>query len=275
MGTGYRNSISQWSNGDYSSESTNDQDDIAILGNSIGLAADEAGDTFAAAEMMASVSGAGGTTYSATGVISSRNDIDVWRFSLEEASDVVIEALPWRSDIYTAGSNLDIKLKLNHISNGNMFVTAAAPSGQTDATISRQLNAGIYAVSIMNDGDPNSYSRYGSLGQYDVSVTAAATNTTTTTDVITTTTSTSTTTTTTTTPAPSAPFFISEVGESCNRACTGRGYDGASTNTELINSQERLQYVLEQRLNISAASVCQTYYGSNSIVGPSGVLARA
>ena len=181
MGTGYYNSVSQWSNGDYA-DATNTQDDVNQMGAAIGYAADEAGETPANAAALPPVAGG----FAVSGVVAQRTDVDAWSFSLASAADVAVLALPWTSDDYTAGANLDIVLKLYALPSGSLMYTVA-PSGQTSASLSRRLDAGAYAVTIEGGGDPGSYSDYGSLGQYDLSVVVTPDLTTTTTTAATTT----------------------------------------------------------------------------------------
>lgn len=174
MGTGYYNSLSQWSSGDYP-DATNQEDDVAALTARLGLRPDEAGATPTTATDLAVTSD---RTYGAVGVITHRADVDVWRFIVVGEASVTVVALPWYADRYTPGQNLDILMKL--LADDGSVLATAQPTGDTSATLERTLPPGLYFVSVEGDGERGKYSDYGSMGQYSLSVDMAVPTTTTT-----------------------------------------------------------------------------------------------
>lgn len=163
MGTGYDNSVSQWSKGEYNN-ADNFEDDVAIMANQFGLRPDEAGQTTSSA---ASVTlGNGGATFKATGVINSRTDRDYWKITVLGSGTLSVTAKPWKASSATAGGNLDILLRLRN--QGGNIIKTHNPSGRTDAALSQSVTPGTYYVEIDGTSEPNGYSDYASLGQYDI-----------------------------------------------------------------------------------------------------------
>jgi PKD repeat protein len=168
MGVGYSKAISQWSRGEYSG-ANNTQDDFTVAGsNGLPLRADDHGNTTASATALA------GTPATATGVISTRTDVDAFTINAS-AGPATISVAP-----VATSANLDVKLELRD-SNGNLVASDDPASGSTNgdnstglgASVSVTLANGTYTILVdgVGFGDPlnTGYSDYGSVGFYQVS----------------------------------------------------------------------------------------------------------
>jgi hypothetical protein len=173
LGVGYYQPIVQFSNGDYPN-ADNTQDDFAVMGTKgLGIRVDEAGDTNASAVGLCNKG-----TVVAAGVIATRTDSDWFSFTANAGWTVNVTATA-----ATTSPNLDIELKL-HNSAG------AGPSNNpVSATLTPDLATGMgagisyvvpvtgtYYVKVDGIGRAGSYSDYGSVGRYRLTVTKPAPN---------------------------------------------------------------------------------------------------
>jgi hypothetical protein len=152
MGIGYNKSLTTWHNGTNSNSSTSYQDDMSVIassGNGFGYRQDDWGNTIATAGVLT-----GSTQLSASGIISTMADVDIFRFTAG-AGTVTF-------DIKGAslGQNLDVLAKLLD-DKGNEIVVSN-PSDKVNASISTALNAGTYYLQVGSNG------QYGRVGQYTV-----------------------------------------------------------------------------------------------------------
>lgn len=173
MGVGYQHPVSQWSKGEYKG-ANNKQDDFSVMaGNGATLRTDDYGDTKETATFVST-----GFPITKTGVISHPKDYDLVKFNAG-AGAATITVTP-----ATNSPNLDVAIELLN-STGKAVAKANPASAQTsadvatglDASISSTLTAGTYYVKI--DGTKNGsggtgYSDYGSLGAWNLSITAAS-----------------------------------------------------------------------------------------------------
>jgi uncharacterized protein YdeI (BOF family) len=152
MGVGYNKSLTTWHNGTNSNSSTSLQDDMAIIassGNGFGYRQDDRGNSISNATILT-----GGSQLSASGIITTTADVDVFRFSTGTGNvsfDIKGASL---------GQNLDVVAKLLDNS-GNALLTSD-PSDKINANISTFLNAGTYYIQVGSNG------QYGRVGQYTV-----------------------------------------------------------------------------------------------------------
>lgn len=162
MGVGYYKPVTQWSKGEYPGANQL-QDDLAVMQTyGIALIADDHGNVNSAATVLS------GTSISATGIIASRSDVDVFQFSTGSGNVTInLSAAP-------RGANLDIEARISD-ANGNVVATVN-PAG-LPASFNQYLSAGVYYLTIdgVGAGDlTTGYNDYASIGQYSITGTLPA-----------------------------------------------------------------------------------------------------
>lgn len=100
--------LTVWSSGEYAS-ANNKQDDVLILRSLLGSRSDEAGETLSTAADLTYVSD---TSFSNAGIISSREDKDLWRLMTLSSGLVVINVGVFEAPIGAGGNNLNVRLRL-------------------------------------------------------------------------------------------------------------------------------------------------------------------
>ena len=170
MGVGYYKELVQWSKGEYTGANQT-QDDLAVMQTrGAPLMADDHGDTMATATLMNAVEQSGTLTLSASGLISTRADADVFRFTMGSGT-LVLNLAPG-----SRGANLDIAAGVYDAD--GILVAASNPVDALNASFNLSgLPAGTYYLRVdgTGKGDPSTgYSDYGSLGEYYISGTAPA-----------------------------------------------------------------------------------------------------
>ena len=183
MGAGFYQNVSQWSKGEYY-RANNLEDDLEVItgNNGFDYRLDDYGNTNATAfELTASNT----NTLSAFGIIERNTDLDVFSF-VTGAGDVSFEINP-SARVYVAddngnftveyleerGANLDIWAGL-YKADGTL-VAESNPVESLSASFDLTLDAGEYYIHIdgIGKGDPfaenpDGYTDYGSLGQYQI-----------------------------------------------------------------------------------------------------------
>lgn len=164
MGVGYYQNLTQWSKGEYAN-ANNTQDDLAVIANYVGYAADDHGNTAATATLLPA-----GSELSAWGAIERSTDVDVFKFATGSG------AIALNIGGSGLGPNLDITISLYDAA--GVLVAANNPTDFLDCSIAGTLSAGTYYLQLKptGKGDPltGGYSSYGSLGQYAISATVIA-----------------------------------------------------------------------------------------------------
>jgi len=168
MGVGYYKAITQWSKGEYAGANQT-QDDLAVIqSNGARTIRDDYPDNRPQPL---------GTSSVATGIISTRSDVDVFSITVTQQSAITITATP-----AATSPNLDIALTPGGFGGGT---TVNPRSGSTsgdvatgmDASISAVVSPGTYTVRVDGGGAPPvdavdiGYSDYASLGAYTISLT--------------------------------------------------------------------------------------------------------
>jgi hypothetical protein len=183
MGTGYNRNLSQWSKGEYT-DASNQQDDLAILDSKLNLRGDDHADTLAGASRI--VFDASGDVTVTTpeddpqnllddnkGIIETAADLDAFYFDTPGGSTSLAITPAWQTR-YTRGANLDIHAAL-YDANGTLLLEDDDLS-DTGSNLSAALTAGRYYVVVQGIGNSQSpYTAYGSIGQYFISGTIPAT----------------------------------------------------------------------------------------------------
>jgi len=165
MGTGNLRNVSQWSKGEYSN-SSEPQDDLAIISIKAPYRADDHGDTQAASTVWIS------SPINQAGRVETTGNADYFRFSTA-AGSVSFSANPYRCDTSTWGGNLDILLEL--YDSNQTLVASDNPATLATASISTTVAAGTYYLVLKPAAagnplasTPSGYTTYGSLGQYTI-----------------------------------------------------------------------------------------------------------
>ncbi len=177
MGSAYNRSVTHWSRGEYlnatnntsSANYGNGPDDLAVIasltnGNGFGFRPDDHGDTIASATALPGLSPA------ASGLITTTQDVDVFRFSTG-AGTIGIQLDP-----AAPGTNLDIRARLLDAAGG--LVAEADNATSLSATLAVVVPAGTYHLTVDGTGTgsplatpPTGYTEYGSIGRYQLSTT--------------------------------------------------------------------------------------------------------
>ncbi len=164
MGAAYSAAVSQWSKGEYAG-ATNTEDDLAIISssrNGFGYYPDDHSETSAGATALELV---GLDTLEGWGYIERDSDTDVFMFQTT-GGPVEISA-----DNAERDPNLDIRLAL--LDQAGNEIAVSDPSSSLDATLATSLASGSYFLAVTGVGNNTSgYTGYGSLGEYELRVTA-------------------------------------------------------------------------------------------------------
>lgn len=173
MGAGYYQPITQWSKGEYPGANQT-QDDLAVIATGAPLRTDDVGDTAATAGML-------WPQDASNGVISTRTDVDAWRFTAAGTTTVTVTPADY--------ANLDASLRITDaagttLATVNPTAAASSPSvatglGATYTFTAPSAGATYLAyVDGVGQGSPSSagsYSDYSSLGNYQIALTTGST----------------------------------------------------------------------------------------------------
>jgi hypothetical protein len=166
MGVPFSCSLVQWNPGDYPG-AINTEDDLMVITsvtNGVSFVSDDHGDVIASATPLAPPVGAPAEVIGAAdGRIGRREDVDVFTFVLPAPDEVIV-----RAELLAPGTNLDVRLDL--LDAEGQLITTSNPAAEPDASIIRVLPAGTYAVRLDGVGLPGTYSDYGCLGEYALTV---------------------------------------------------------------------------------------------------------
>ncbi len=168
MGNPLNQEVTQWSRGDYPG-SNNPEDDLAIIAAAgLSLLPDDAGDTFADALPLNSSSPG---HFTGEGRIGTPGDRDVYRFDAAAGNlRIDVDTLPF-------GANLNVRLTL--LDDRGTVITSASPRGRLGASIQTRLTrSGTYALVVAGAplAEAGQRTAYGSLGFYQIRVTASPTS---------------------------------------------------------------------------------------------------
>lgn len=164
MGIGYYKNFTTWHTGSSIEGCNVIQNDIDIISNGesrIGLRTDEHGNT----RQTATGISFDGQDFQGSGVITNRNDKDVFKLPLVLGAQLKVKAVPGSAGAANSGANLDIQLYLLR-SNGDT-IGRYNPAGQLGVTIDTVLWSGTYYLVVDGSGNANC-NDYGSLGYYKI-----------------------------------------------------------------------------------------------------------
>jgi PKD repeat protein len=164
MGNSYYSEVTQFSRGEYTG-ANNLEDDLAIIDTYIPRSPDLAGDDILTAVPLA------GPVFSATGLIQSRTDADLYRV------DAAAGTLNFTVSPASPDSNLDISLGLYN--GAGSLLTSSNPAASLGATLNAVVSAGTYYLAVDGAGfgtGSTGYTDYDSLGQFSLSGTLTSTD---------------------------------------------------------------------------------------------------
>lgn len=163
MGVSYYKDVTQWSRGEYPNANNLEDDTTVMLGEGISRRVDEHGDSIANATVLS------GTAVVSNGIISTRTDADLFRFTTG-AGTVSFTATP-----AVPSPNLDVQLA---IYDGSGTLVTFADSIGMGGALNANLAAGTYYLALdgVGTGSPLTlYNDYGSLGEYSLAGTLVPT----------------------------------------------------------------------------------------------------
>ena len=183
MGMGYWQPLTQWSKGEYA-DATQLQDDVAILRRKLGGVAHDAGTSRQTARLMKPTDRIDADTALAvaSGVVDDARAEQWYAFEATAATGVVSATAVVVPFMEYVRANLDLVLTLYH-TDGQTILEQSNPWSTWDAddvSLGGSLvfdvhEPGVYYVTVKStgSGDPYTwgYSAYGSLGQYNLTVT--------------------------------------------------------------------------------------------------------
>jgi hypothetical protein len=168
MGASYYRNLSQWSIGDYSN-ATNQQDDLAAIATILGYRNDDHGNTInSASELSYTLDNLGKAILgNNSGIIEKRSDVDLFHFYLAGGNidlQISASALP--------RPNLDMEIKLLDKNNQVLATVSHNHKNFTnDIVLQKALPAGDYYLQIDGVGTGNAstgWTDYGSLGKFSI-----------------------------------------------------------------------------------------------------------
>jgi len=162
MGSGYYQNHTTWHIGPSTVNCSTLQNDFDIIStiNGFGLRTDDHGNNISAATPINIFADA----FSASGLINTSTDLDVFKLLLDHPTTLKLSAIPQNVGSGDDGANVDIKLTLM---NGVDTINSYNPSTLLNAGIDTNLNAGTYYLVV--DGIGNVYHNdIGSIGLYNL-----------------------------------------------------------------------------------------------------------
>ncbi|NEO37779.1 MAG: hypothetical protein F6J90_16170 [Moorea sp. SIOASIH] len=165
MGNSDFKDLTQWSQGEYTGAS-NQEDDLDIITgqNGFGYRLDDYSNWRTDAAAL-SINDGQVENY---GIIEQNNDIDWFEFN-STTGDIALDIEP-----FERGANLDILARLYNAS--GQLISSSNPIGSLSGSFNVDLDPGQYYLSVEGTGQGNlvtGYSDYGSLGQYSITGTIA------------------------------------------------------------------------------------------------------
>lgn len=157
MGVGYYSEMTQWSKGEYSG-ANNTQDDLNTIAGYTPLIADDFGNTRESAQLFSA-----GASFAASGMISTRTDVDLFRIQAA-AGTLTVTAAP-------SHTSPNLKLSLELLDQSGSPIATATSIGASPASISHVVETGYYYLRVDGIGSGTAltgFTDYASLGGYQL-----------------------------------------------------------------------------------------------------------
>ncbi|MBL0145546.1 MAG: T9SS type A sorting domain-containing protein [Chitinophagaceae bacterium] len=168
MGNSYYRNMTNWNNGQIQTGCTNTEDNLQIITTQNGFTYRT--DDYAE-NMNGSTTAFANGNFTVDGIITTNTDIDAFKFTLTNNSNVHVTAIPYNLAANYVGANLDIKLQLFNAS--GTLIRTYDPVASMSITVDTVLNLGTYYWRVDGAGNVN-VGEYGSLGSYTLSSTSSA-----------------------------------------------------------------------------------------------------
>ena len=176
--------VDQWSIGEYK-DANNDEDDLAIIGgaaNGFGFKTDDFANFFNGGTPTIDVgllSPTGPNRVGATGFITRRFDLDVFRFTVSNLGEVTFRAIPLDVESTdpepgsnTNGANLAAQVRLLDADGLEIAVGVESGGNLLSSEVTADITPGTYYIEVSGAGrgaDPDTgFSDYASLGEYTI-----------------------------------------------------------------------------------------------------------
>jgi hypothetical protein len=166
MGVGYYRPVSQWSKGEYNL-ANNQQDDLASITNpkfGVGYRVDDHSNSIVNATTL--TTNTSGVVIQKNGVITNEADIDFFTFTTG-GGNVVLNI-----NTVSRHGNLDIQGKVYNLNGEQLWSYTNTVAGALNATVSMNIVAGKYYVSVdgtsAGSAASGGYSAYASIGSYTI-----------------------------------------------------------------------------------------------------------
>ena len=162
MGNSYYRNMTSWNNGQINTGCTNYQDNLSIITTQNGFTyrADDYNET-----MNGSTTSLSGSNFSLNGIVTTPTDIDAFKFTLNNNSNILLNVVPFNIGSNYIGANLDVKVELYN-STGALLKTYD-PADIMSVNIDTVLSGGTYYIKVDGTGNIN-VGDYGSLGAYTI-----------------------------------------------------------------------------------------------------------
>ncbi|TAE91436.1 MAG: hypothetical protein EAZ81_06735 [Verrucomicrobia bacterium] len=165
MGAPYGAGVVHWSRGEYTS-ANNQEDDIAIIAQTLPLNTDLVGnDSFSAEALLPDEDG----NFTVDGGIETQADLDVYSFETSGGL-VTINATPSGPNTGVNGQNLNIRLRITDSGGGT--IVDSNDQGSLPTSISSNLVGGSYFLIVEGAGEgtwaTGGYGDYGSIGNFSI-----------------------------------------------------------------------------------------------------------
>lgn len=169
MGVGYYRNMSVWHKGTTPWDCAGEQDDIGIIAGTVSPTADTAEglrpDDHLNTSASATVTNFSNNQFTASGIIGTATDQDMFRFMLPSSGRFQLNGVPYNVGNGNAGSDMDISIQLLNAS--AQVINTYNPGTLLSSIIDSVMNAGTYYLRI--DGRGNLYApEYGSIGSYSL-----------------------------------------------------------------------------------------------------------
>jgi hypothetical protein len=162
MGVGYYKNQTTWHYGTSTQGSLSIQSDLDIISgstNNFGYRPDDVGNTMSKATVISTPD----LGFTASGLINSAADVDVFKATFLKSNSIHLTAVPQNVGANDEGANIDIKVALLNAKGDTL--NRYNPSLLLNAGIDTTLDAGTYYLAVEGVSNIN-HADYGSIGNY-------------------------------------------------------------------------------------------------------------